>query len=72
MPVLNLDEELHNADWTKRTWDLPPYKSMEFMDFLVGSGMDLVGFRKLPVYLHAVEAGLIKDDKWVGESGSKE
>lgn len=56
------------ADWTKRTWDLPPYKSDEFMGLLRGIGMTLEEFRKLPVYKYAVERGLIKDDEWVGKS----
>jgi hypothetical protein len=66
---LNLDEDLHNADWTKTEWDLPPYKSDEFYKMLAKSSMSLEGFRKLPVYKHAVDKGLIKDDEWVGEDG---
>ena len=61
--VLKPDAELKNADWPKRTWDLPPYKSAEFMSGCI----DLEAFRKLPVYKHAVRNGLIVNDEWVGE-----
>ena len=56
------DAALEDADWMKTTWDLPPYKSEEFMR----AAPDLITFRELPVYLHAVEAGLIINDEWVG------
>ena len=58
----NLDAEQRNQDWTKKTWDLPPYKSPEFMKLFP----DLEGFRLLPIYQWAMNAGLIKDDEWVG------
>lgn len=44
------DEPLENADWTKKTWDLPPYNSREFLDQLKFMGMTLEQFKKLPVY----------------------
>jgi hypothetical protein len=56
------DATLDNADWTKRTWDLPPYKSAEF--FAVFPAAQLPAFRLSPVYRHAVAAGLIRDDEW--------
>ncbi len=59
----DLDNNLENADWTKQSWDLPPYKSYEFFKAVT----DLEAFRKLPVYKHAVEAGLIHDDEWVDD-----
>lgn len=59
------DENPDNADWTKKSWDLPPYKSKEFHNII--SEGDLPWFRKLLVYRKAVEKGLIKDDEWVGE-----
>ncbi len=59
--VLEVDGTLLNADWTKTTWDLPPYKSPEFM-VLVN---DLDAIKKLPVYLHAVRTGVIVNDEWV-------
>lgn len=46
--MLNLDERIENADWTKRTWDLPPEDSEEFKELLKISGMTLAQFRKLP------------------------
>jgi hypothetical protein len=51
-----------NEDWTKKTWDLPPYKSNEFLALVP----DLDRFRTLPVYQHAVKRGLIANDEWVG------
>ncbi|KAF1085040.1 hypothetical protein SPSYN_01176 [Sporotomaculum syntrophicum] len=63
-----IDCDLHNADWTKISWDLPAYKSEEFMDYLRISQMTLEDFRKLPVYKHAVRKGLIIDDEWQGKN----
>jgi len=59
----NLDKEAGGQDWAKQTWDLPAYKSDEFL--LVFP--DLKKFRKLPVYQFAVKNGLIKEDEWVSE-----
>jgi len=58
----------HNADWTKKSWDLPPYKSEEFLKGLERMDMTLEQFKKLPVYKHAVSRGLIDEesDEWVG------
>lgn len=64
--MINIDADINNADWTKRTWDLPAYKSKEFMDFLKGTGSTLEEFRLLPVYRHAVKNGLIVNDCWIG------
>ena len=65
MPV-DMDGDLENADWTKKTWDLAPYGSPEFFQQI--GGIDkLESFKKLPVYKHACDAGLIHDDEWVGD-----
>lgn len=61
--VISLDGKLSDSDWTKQAWDLPPYRSPEFMELFP----DLDAFRKLPVYKHAVAAGLIHDDEWVAD-----
>lgn len=63
LETISLDEDLHNADWTKASWDLPPYKSAAFM----AGHPDLDKFRNTPVYKHAVAAGLIMDDGWVDD-----
>jgi hypothetical protein len=63
--TINLDDSVDNADWTKQAWDLPPYKSAEF--FAVVPLEQLDHFRTLPVYQHAVAAGLIYDDQWVAD-----
>ena len=65
---INLDADPNNADWTKQSWDLPPYKSAEFLAHLQATGMSLDEFRKPPVYRFAVRRGLIVDDEWVGGS----
>lgn len=59
--TINIDENLNDADWTKRTWDLPEYGSKEFEEFLKSSGQTLESFKKLPVYKWAVEKGRIKE-----------
>jgi hypothetical protein len=66
--TLSPDADTHSADWTKQSWDLPPYKSPEFME----THSDLDAFRKRPVYQHAVDAGLIVDDEWVGPTDQPE
>jgi len=68
--VISLDADLENADWTKRAWDLPPYKSPEFLD-AIGGPENLPAFRKLPVYNAAVAAGLIMDDEWLADHVSE-
>ena len=65
--MFNIDAQLHNADWTKQSWDLPPYKSEEFMEALDDMDMTLEHFKTLPVYKHAVRQEKIVDDEWVGE-----
>lgn len=62
--VVSLDADLANADWTKQSWDLPPYGTAEFYE-AIGGVDQLEAFKKLPVYNHAVELGLIHDDEWV-------
>ncbi len=59
--IINLDSEIENADWVKRTWDLPKFGSDEFNAFLEASGKTLEEFKKLPVYKWAVERGEIKE-----------
>ncbi len=61
--VVNLDANVESADWTKKSWDLPPYKSKEFLEQIA----DLSSFRHQPVYDHAVHAGKILDDEWVAD-----
>lgn len=60
-----IDADPYNADWTKQSWDLPPYKSSEFME-LIKDEKGLEDFKKLPVYHFAVRQGIIVDDEWVG------
>jgi len=59
--ALNIDANPDNADWTKKSWDLPKYKSKEFMEWLKFTGMTLEEFRKLPVYKWNLKADNIKE-----------
>jgi hypothetical protein len=60
-----VDNNAINADWTKQTWDLPPYNSREFFQIIPAEQLD--EFRQTPVYLHAVKNLLIHDDEWVAD-----
>lgn len=62
-PTFSPDADVQNAEWTKATWDLPPYKSAEFMAAIP----DLPAFRKTAAYKAAEEQGLILDDEWLAE-----
>ena len=64
--AINLDADTASADWTKQSWDLPPYCSKEFFEQM-GPNFDFEHFKTLPVYQHAVAAGLIHDDEWVAD-----
>lgn len=59
--VINIDENLENADWSKKYWDLPEYKSEEFYQLLKFMNMSLEQFKKLPVYKWNLKAGNIKE-----------
>lgn len=48
--LINLDEKLENADWTKQIWDLPPIGSKEFDEHLKSSGQTIDDIKHLPVY----------------------
>jgi hypothetical protein len=51
-----------NSDWMRSLrWDLPPYKSAEFMLTL---GDSLEAFKKTDTYKWAVERGDIVNDEW--------
>lgn len=63
--MASFDDTIENADWLKQSWDLPPYKSAEFLSIF----SDLEKFRTLPVYTYAVAHGLIRNDQWVGSYG---
>ena len=52
----NIDSLPENADWTKRTWDLPTDKA-EFLAFLECSGRTIEEFKKLPVFKFALATG---------------
>lgn len=57
------DKELHNADWTKRTWDLSQIKSKRLLlQYLSRHNYDLEDFKKLPIYQYALQN---KDMEWL-------
>jgi hypothetical protein len=63
LQTISVDLDTINADWTKQSWDYPPYKSAEFFELVE----DLDKFRKSPAYAYAVAQGLIHDDEWVAD-----
>lgn len=65
-PIIEIDADPGNADWTKQAWDLPPYDSEEFFQ-VMGTDFDPEAFKQSPVYLAAVKQGLILDDEWIGD-----
>lgn len=48
--VIEMDGNLKNADWPKRTWDLPIPKSKEELIDIIGGPDEVEKFKKLPVY----------------------
>lgn len=64
IPVVYPDRDITNADWTKRTWDLPAYGTSAFQNLLRRSGMSLAHFKKLPIYQYL----LLKKKKTVQKS----
>lgn len=64
--AINLDENLDNADWTKRgSWDLIGIDSVEKLrDYLKRTGSSVEAFKRLPVYRWHVddpEMGWLKE-----------
>jgi hypothetical protein len=52
----NIDADIRNADWTKRSWDLVGIDSVEKLkDYLNAAGMSVEQFKKLPIYLFNVD-----------------
>ena len=49
MTKVNIDANLRNADWTKKSWNLPTTED-EFRIWLLRSGMSFAKFKTLPVY----------------------
>lgn len=66
LPTYSPDATTENADWTKQSWDFPPYKSAEFLEAIGGPGA-LEKFRRSPAYAGAVTSGLIHDDEWLAD-----
>jgi hypothetical protein len=49
--MINLDANLHNADWTKKTWDRLDIDSEEkLLQYLKRRKMSIEDFKKLPIY----------------------
>jgi hypothetical protein len=49
LPIIDADDEIENADWTKTDWDLPTDRA-EFLAFLKASGSSVAEFRTWPIY----------------------
>ena len=65
-PAIDSKNIATTSDWLRFFWPFPKYKSKKFMDRLTSADITLAAFRKLPVYLSAVNRGLITKDKWSG------
>ncbi|MBF8436113.1 hypothetical protein I0Q91_03400 [Halanaerobiaceae bacterium Z-7014] len=50
---------------SKCLWSLPPYKPVDFMDYLESTGINLEEFRQLPVCKFAVKNDKIVDEQWI-------
>lgn len=53
-PLLYPDADLANADWTKRTWDLPAQNLEELRRWLAAHGISVAQFKQQPVYRYNV------------------
>ena len=61
--MLNIDEQDHNADWLKMTWDLLDITNVEELkEYLKAKGKTVEEFKKLPAYYLALE-----DAPWLKE-----
>lgn len=62
--MLNVDQQ---PNWLRDdSWDIPPYRSGAFFEWLENNFMTLGEFKRSPMYERAVEEGLIVDDEWAG------
>ena len=52
---LHPDADLSNADWTKRSWDLPIHDAEGLQRWLAAKGVTLAHFKTLPVYRFNVD-----------------
>lgn len=67
LPTIDLDAEDINADWTKRTWDLPQPGTPEFENWMRENGLTLEDVKKLPAYRFA-KPGTVNVDQKTEES----
>ncbi len=59
--VFQDDDDRENADWPKRTWDLPTDKA-EFLAFLKASRASVAEFKWFPIYRwHADTISWLRD-----------
>lgn len=61
METVELDT-VAGADWIKKGWDFPPYKSKEFLAIVPPE--ELPAFRKSAAYAYARAQGMIVGDLW--------
>jgi hypothetical protein len=62
LPVINIDEDPFNADWAKRTWDLPYDNAEDLRAFIESIGMTVEQFKELPIYVWHVND---PDKEWL-------
>jgi len=48
MPVIQIDADLENSDWTKQSYDLPTGEELEKL--LLSMNITMTEFKKLPAY----------------------
>lgn len=54
--IFNIDADVYNADWPKRTWDLLDIDSVEKLRaYLESRKISVESFKKLPIYIWNVE-----------------
>lgn len=53
--MIDRQEYLENADWTKQHWDLPEIRSVEDLNQFLRPRMTIAAFKQLPIYLLNVE-----------------
>lgn len=61
-----IDNSDRNGDWMRASWDLSPYMSAAFMEEIEQAGVSIDEFRNMPMYIMAVQRGMIVDDEWTG------
>lgn len=54
VPIIELDENPYNADWAKRTWDLPFDNVESLRPFVLSGWGSIEAFKQEPIYKYNV------------------